>query len=44
MGVPRGAVVTVQVYSRDVNHPQGLIGAVADAKITVGVLVIHKSG
>jgi hypothetical protein len=44
MGISSGAVVTVQVDSRDISHPQGLIDVVAYAKTTGGVLVICASG
>ena len=44
MCVSVGAVVTVQVDSRDVSHPQGLIGVVVAVKITGGILVVCASG
>jgi hypothetical protein len=45
MDVSPGMVVTIQVDSRDVSHPQGIFGlVVASKKDTGAVLVVFASG
>ena len=43
-GVAPGAVVTVQVDSRDVTHPRGIIGIVYQVKETGGALIVCEHG